>query len=132
MGIGEPEFSLYIFDKIIFIRSDLERTGYMDPSNSRLRLERDPLFFVRALCAHGFDPALLDSSFQGKDEWTRMQRIRTLAEIPFDFPVFTETLFKYQELREKAKKLRILGMSYREIGRRLGVDYKVIKKATDL
>lgn len=58
-----------------------------------------------------------------------MQRIRTIAETPFDFPVFTETLFKYQEVSEKAKKLRELGMSYREIGRRLGVDYKVIQKA---
>lgn len=61
--------------------------------------------------------------------WTRMQRIRTLAEVEFDFPVFTETLFKYQELSEKAKKLRLLGMSLREIGKRLCVDYKVIQKA---
>lgn len=58
-----------------------------------------------------------------------MQRIRTLAEIELEFPVFTETSFKYQKLSQRAKKLRQLGMSYRKIGMLLKVDYKVIKKA---
>lgn len=58
-----------------------------------------------------------------------MQRIRTLAEIEFEFPIFVEVAFKYQQLREQATTLRKLGLSYREIGRRLKVDYKVVQKA---
>ena len=58
-----------------------------------------------------------------------MQRIRTLAEIEFDFPVDTTPCFKYQELSETARKLRKLGMSYRQIGKELGVDNKLAKKA---
>jgi hypothetical protein len=52
-----------------------------------------------------------------------------LAEIPFDFPVFTETLFKYQELSQQAKLLRKLGMSYRKIAKALGLDPKAVVKA---
>ncbi|MEZ4752958.1 MAG: hypothetical protein R3A13_01445 [Bdellovibrionota bacterium] len=58
-----------------------------------------------------------------------MQRIRTLSEIEFGVPLLTTTSFKYQELSEKAKKLRKLGMSYRQIGEALGVDGKLAKKA---
>ena len=60
-----------------------------------------------------------------------MQRIRTLSEIEFEMPLLTTTSFKYQELSEKAKKLRKLGMSYRQIGRALGVDSKLAKKAVE-
>jgi len=58
-----------------------------------------------------------------------MQRIRTLGEIEFGFAVITEEAFLYQEIAEKAGQLRKLGMSYREIGRQLGIDSKTIKKA---
>jgi len=58
-----------------------------------------------------------------------MQRIRTLSEIRFEFHVFTEALFLYQEISEKAKKLKRLRMNYSEIGRALRVDDKTAKKA---
>ena len=61
--------------------------------------------------------------------WTRMQRIRTLSSIPFEFPVITEPSFKYQKIADEAQKLRKLGMRYRAIGRALGVDYKVVIRA---
>ena len=60
-----------------------------------------------------------------------MQRIRTLSEIEFEVPLISATSFKYQVLREKAKKLRKLGMSYKKIGEALGVDGKLTKKAVE-
>ncbi|RIL12308.1 MAG: hypothetical protein DCC75_00660 [Proteobacteria bacterium] len=58
-----------------------------------------------------------------------MERIRTISEIPFEVSILVKNNFKYQELSERAKRLRRLGMSYRQIGRALGVDGKVAKKA---
>jgi len=58
-----------------------------------------------------------------------MQRIRTFTDIPFEVPIQSHKQFKYQQIAEEAKRLRALRMSYRAIGRALGVDYKVIIKA---
>ena len=58
-------------------------------------------------------------------DWTRTLRIRTLAEIPSEFPVVTEPIFTYQKIAEEAWKLYRFGMSYRQIGRVLGLLGKV-------
>ena len=62
--------------------------------------------------------------------WTRTQRIRTIAELPFEFPVLhTHQPFAYQIIAEKALRLNRLGMSASEIGRALKVSDKTVTKA---
>lgn len=66
----------------------------------------------------------------GELPWSRSQRIRTAAEIPLEVILVDEAeLPLYERLAERAKHLRELGMSYRAIGRVLGVDYKVAMRA---
>lgn len=49
-----------------------------------------------------------------------MQRIRTLGEISLSFPTLYENNTALQELIAKVRKLRTLGMSFRDVGRRGG------------
>ena len=58
-----------------------------------------------------------------------MERIRTTNEISFELPILVGRRYKYQELSDKTKKLRELGMSYRQIGAALGVDDKLVRQA---
>jgi len=58
-----------------------------------------------------------------------MQPNRTLAEIDFEFSVFTKEPFHYQKISGKAKKLYRLGMNFHQIGKSLGVDEKTVKRA---
>ncbi len=62
--------------------------------------------------------------------WTRSQPIRTLAQVPFQFPLLgARRPFAYQHLSGKAVELQRLGMSASAIARALGVTDKTITKA---
>ena len=62
--------------------------------------------------------------------WTRTQRIRTAAEVPFDVALLdTAGPPIYQRIARKALHLRELGLSDRVIARRLGVTDKTVAKA---
>lgn len=58
-----------------------------------------------------------------------MRPIRTLAEIPLEFMVFTQEAFQWQRIAGEAATMRRLGMSFRAIGAALGVDDKTVRKA---
>jgi len=58
-----------------------------------------------------------------------MQPIRTVSEIEFEFSVFTQETFLYQQISQEAKKLHRLGVNFHQIGKVLGVDEKTAKKA---
>ena len=58
-----------------------------------------------------------------------MRPIRTLAEIPLEFVVFTQDAFQWQRIEAEAATMRRLGMSFRAIGAALGVDDKTVRKA---
>ncbi len=60
-----------------------------------------------------------------------MQRIRTLAEIALETHILVTDDFLYQNIMEKVVKLKVLGMSFRQISQALGVDDKTVKKAID-
>lgn len=62
-------------------------------------------------------------------EWTRLQPIRTAAEIPLEFALFTSEPFEFQRIGTEAARMRRLGMSLRAIGREFGVDEKTVRKA---
>ena len=68
------------------------------------------------------------------DKWrTRLQPIRTAAEITAQIEILP--VFKipfYQELAQKATQLRLLGMSYEQIGEKLNVSKKTALKACKL
>ena len=61
--------------------------------------------------------------------WTRLQPIRTAAEVPLAFAVFSSDAFRYQEIAAEARRMRRLGLRLRAIGRALGVDDKTVAKA---
>ncbi len=61
--------------------------------------------------------------------WTRLQPIRTAAEIPLEFVVFSTDPFQYQQIAGEARRMRRLGISFRAIGAALGVDSKTVRKA---
>jgi GTP-sensing pleiotropic transcriptional regulator CodY len=62
--------------------------------------------------------------------WTRTQRIRTVAAVPFEMAlVETSELPAYQKIARKALHLRELGLSDRAIAVRLGVTDKTAAKA---
>jgi len=62
--------------------------------------------------------------------WTQSQPIRTIAEVPFYFPILeTRQPFPYQYLAEKASELERLGMSTCAIAKALEVTDKTITKA---
>jgi len=58
-----------------------------------------------------------------------LRPIRTLAEIPVEFAVFTHEPFQCQRIEAEASRMRRLGMSFRAIGAALGVDEKQVRKA---
>lgn len=61
---------------------------------------------------------------------TRSQPIRTLAQLPFEFPVLDiHQPFTYQSIAEKALQLKQLGMSACAIARALSVTDKTVAKA---
>lgn len=64
--------------------------------------------------------------------WTRLQPIRTAAELPLEFAVFTHEPFAYQRIGADARRLRRLGMTLQAIGRALGVDEKTVRNVLRL
>jgi hypothetical protein len=65
-----------------------------------------------------------------KKWWTRSQRIRTLAEIPFEAELLeAEIPPKYQQIADRALHLNRLGLSNEAIARHLVVDGKTVAKA---
>jgi len=58
-----------------------------------------------------------------------MQRNRTIAEVPISVVIPIEQSFKYQQIECDVRMSRSQGMSFREIGRMLGIDGKTIAKA---
>lgn len=63
------------------------------------------------------------------ENWTRMQRIRTISDIEFTFNTSVENTFIYQLISTEAKLLHQLGFSYSKIAKCLGVTDKTSKKA---
>ena len=77
-------------------------------------------------------PAFTSENFVFRSEawWTRTQRIRTVAAVPLEVPILEVKLPPvYQRIAQKAKHLRELGMTYPEIGEKLGVDRWAVGKA---
>jgi len=62
-------------------------------------------------------------------EWTRLQPIRTIAEIDLEFTAFTSEPFQYQRFSRKIKQMKDLGMKSSEIARSLGLEPKTVKRA---
>jgi hypothetical protein len=62
--------------------------------------------------------------------WTRTQRIRTAAELPFE-AILAEAAAApiYQRIAAKALHLRQLGLGPAAIARQLGMDRKTVAKA---
>jgi hypothetical protein len=62
--------------------------------------------------------------------WTRTQRIRTAAEVPFELTVAGTTgIPLYQRIAWKALHLKHLGLSQWDVARRLGVASKTVVRA---
>ena len=62
--------------------------------------------------------------------WTRLQPIRTAAEINAKIVIEPDLRIPiYQRLSSKVKKLHALGISFRTIGKNLGVDLKTAIRA---
>jgi len=62
--------------------------------------------------------------------WTRTQRIRTVAELPFEAILADATAAPvYQQVASKALHLQQLGLRPAAIARRLGMDRKTVVKA---
>lgn len=61
---------------------------------------------------------------------TRLQPIRTAAEITATIKIApTRQLPLYQKLAQKATELRLLGLSYNQIAKKLGAGKRTIVKA---
>ena len=58
-----------------------------------------------------------------------MRPIRTVAEVPVEFVVFTSEQFQWQRIAPEAQRMRRLGMTFRAIAVALGVDAKQVRKA---
>ena len=62
--------------------------------------------------------------------WTPTQRIRTVARVPFEAALLVAPpLIKYQEISKKALHLQQLGLSFRLIAQKLGVNDKTVARA---
>jgi len=71
-----------------------------------------------------------DQTCQRQVWWTRLQPIRTVAEIHAHVKVLPAKYpYLYQKLAQKATELHLLGMSYIRISKILGIDPKTVKKA---
>ena len=69
--------------------------------------------------------------FRAYAKWTRLQPIRTVAEIELEFAVFPRGTFRYRDIAAEARRMRRLGMSLRAVGAALGVDEKTVRKALE-
>jgi len=59
-----------------------------------------------------------------------LQPIRTVAEITAQIKICpVRRVYLYQKLSQKAKELRLLGMSYEQIAKRLNVSKKTVINA---
>ena len=86
-------------------------------SGFRLRLKATPRQIFSKLCFE-------------KIWWTRTRRIRTVAAIPIEVPILEiKPAPVYQQIAPKAKHLHELGMTFKEIGLKLGVDRWTVGKA---
>ena len=62
--------------------------------------------------------------------WTRLQPIRTAAEIVTKIIIEPENSIPvYQKISKMVKELYALGMTFQAIGESLGVDWKTARKA---
>ena len=61
--------------------------------------------------------------------WTRSQSIRTLATLDFNFPIAEAAAPVYEAIAPEVTKLHRLGLSFRQIAKRLGIDDKTVAKA---
>jgi hypothetical protein len=62
--------------------------------------------------------------------WALLESGRTAAQIPFEVDLVEgKNDFKYMKVAEKALELHGLGMTYRAIAMRLGVDHYTARKA---
>ena len=62
--------------------------------------------------------------------WALLESGRTAARIPFEVDLVEgRNDFKYMKVAEKALELHGLGMTYRAIATRLGVDHYTARKA---
>ena len=62
-------------------------------------------------------------------KWTRSQRIRTAAEVPFQIALLeTMQALAYQRIASQAKHLKDLGLSLSGIAHHLGVTDKTVAK----
>lgn len=71
---------------------------------------------------------LAEESSNSLQWWTRLQPIRTVAEVALEFAVFTHEPFVYQRIGDEARRMRKLGMTLQAIGKALGVDEKTVRK----
>ena len=61
---------------------------------------------------------------------TRLQPIRTAAEITAQIKIYpVRRVYMYQKFSRKAKKLRLLGMSYEQIAKSLNISKKTVINA---
>jgi DNA-binding NarL/FixJ family response regulator len=59
-----------------------------------------------------------------------LQPIRTAAEITAQIKIYpVRRVYMYQKLSQKAKKLRLLGMSYEQIAKSLNISKKTVINA---
>jgi len=56
-----------------------------------------------------------------------LQPVRTAAEVPLAFVVFTHKPFVYQQIGPDVWKMRKLGMTLQAIGKELGVHEKTVR-----
>jgi len=78
------------------------------------------------------EEARANRSGSGFLQWTRTQRIRTAASLPFQVAlVDTAERPSYQRIAAKALRLRELGLSDRVIAKRLGVTDKTVAKGIE-
>lgn len=60
-----------------------------------------------------------------------MRPIRTAAEVPLEFAVFTHEPFIYQRIGAEVRRMRRLGMTLQAIGGELGVDEKTVRNVLE-
>jgi len=67
---------------------------------------------------------------KGKNWRTRLQPIRTAAEITAQIKIKpVRRVYLYQKYSQKAKELRLLGMSYQQIAKSLNISKKTVINA---
>lgn len=81
-------------------------------------------------CARDPEGAILRKRLLHKGWWTRSQRIRTAAELPFEAVLADATAAPvYQRIASKALHLQQLGLGPSAIARRIGTDRKMVTKS---